>query len=157
MEHDAGDSADADVMAAGAEAEMAGGPTRFLDFVREPSILHDQAHWLVEGLEYLAAAIDLFACLILLIGGLRFIVGFARAEVSRDEMRRMKGVNRERVELGRYILGGLELLIVSDIIHTALSLAMADLVFLGLLVVIRSLISFFLDRELAEVKRELAE
>ena len=147
---------DADVMAEGVEAG-ADGPVRFLDFVREPSILHDQAHIVVELMEYVAAGIDLIACLILLIGGIRFIVGFARAEVSGDEMRRMKGVNKERVELGRYILAGLELLIVSDIIHTALSLAMADLVFLGLLVIIRSLISFFLDRELAEVKAELRD
>ena len=152
MEHD---EADADVTAA--EAEMADGSTRFLDYVREDSVLHGQVDWLVHGLEYAAAGIDLFACLILLIGGLRFVVGFARAEVSRDRKERVRGVNAKRVELGRYILGGLELLIVSDIIHTALSLAMADLVFLGLLVVIRSLISYFLDRELAEVKRELAE
>ena len=131
--------------------------TRFLDYVREDSILHGEVDWLVHGLEWIAAGIDIFACLILVVGGARFMVGFARAEVSRDVARRVKGVNRERVELGRYILGGLELLIVSDIIHTALSLAMADLVFLGLLVIIRSLISFFLDRELAEVKRELRE
>ena len=154
MEHEAGDSADADVMAAEVEGD---GPVRFLDYVREDSILHGQVDWLVHGLEYAAAGIDIFACLVLLIGGIRFIIGFAGAEFSRDETRRVHGVNRERVELGRYILGGLELLIVSDIIHTALSLAMADLVFLGLLVIIRSLISFFLDRELAEVKRELAE
>lgn len=140
-------------MAATTETEN----TRFLDYVREDSVLHGQVDWLVHGLEYAAAGIDIFACLILLIGGLRFIAGFTRAEVSRNPTQRVKGVNRERVELGRYILAGLELLIVSDIIHTALSLAMADLVFLGLLVVIRSLISFFLDRELAEVKRELQD
>jgi uncharacterized membrane protein len=46
---------------------------------------------------------------------------------------------------------------VSDIIHTSLSLAFADLFYLGLLVLIRSLISFFLDRELGEVRRELGE
>lgn len=137
----------------GLDAADAG--TRFLDYVREDTILHGEVDWLVHGLEWIAAGIDLFACLILVIGGLRFVAGFARAEVSRDEIRRVRGVNAERVELGRYILGGLELLIVSDIIHTALSLAMADLVFLGLLVVIRSLISFFLERELAVVKREL--
>ena len=144
---------DADVRADG----MEDGPIRFMDFVREDSVLHGQVDWLVHGLEYAAAGIDIFACFILLIGGIRFVVGFVLAEVSNDEMKRIRGVNGERVELGRYILGGLELLIVSDIIHTALSLAMADLVFLGLLVVIRSLISFFLDRELAEVKRELRE
>ena len=149
------DDIDADVAAEGAEA--GDGPVRFLDFVREDSVLHGQVDWLVHGLEYAATGIDIFACFILLIGGLRFVAGFAMAEVSGDALRRVRGVNAERVELGRYILAGLELLIVSDIIHTALSLAMADLVFLGLLVIIRSLISFFLDRELAEVKKELRE
>lgn len=139
------------------ERDAADAPTAFLDYVREDNILHGQIDWVVRFFEYAATAIDVFGCLILLIGGLRFIVGFTRAEVSRDAMARVRGVNAERVELGRYILGGLELLIVSDIIHTAISLAMADLVFLGLLVVIRSLISFFLDRELADVKRELRE
>ena len=57
--------------------------------------------------------------------------------------------------LGRYILAGLELLIVSDIIHTSLSLALADLLYLGVLVLIRSLISYFLDRELGALRQEL--
>ena len=38
-----------------------------------------------------------------------------------------------------------------------MSLALSDLVFLGLLVVIRSIIFFFLDRELAQIKKELKE
>ena len=135
------------------EQSSAGG---FLDYAREGGVLHGELIWVIHLLEWLATAIDLFAIVILLIGALRFMVGFVQAEASfRDDMRRVSGVNHERVELGRYILAGLEILIVSDIIHTALSLAMADLVFLGLLVVIRSVISFFLDRELAEVKREL--
>ncbi len=132
--------------------------TAFLDYAREGGVLHGELEWVLFGLEWLATAIDLFAIAILLVGAARFIVGFVGAEVSfGDDLRRVRGVNRERVELGRYILAGLEILIVSDIIQTALSLAMADLVFLGLLVIIRSLISFFLDRELAEVKRELQE
>lgn len=132
-------------------------PTAFFDYVRDGSILHEQLSWLVHGLEYLVVAIDILGCIILLIGAARFGIGFVRAEFSSDAEKRVKGVNMERVELGRYILAGLELLIVSDIVHTALSLAMADLVFLGLLVIIRSLISYFLDRELEQVKKELAE
>ncbi|MGC1261540.1 DUF1622 domain-containing protein [Jannaschia helgolandensis] len=127
----------------------------FFDYVREDAILQDEIYWLVYVLEWAATAIDIFASLILLLGAIRFIWGFVKAEFSRDADTRVKGVNMERVELGRYILAGLELLIVSDIILTALSLAMADLVFLGLLVVIRSLVSFFLDRELEQVKKEL--
>jgi uncharacterized membrane protein len=129
----------------------------FFDYVREGSHLHGHLDWLVEAIKWAATGIDLFAILVLLIGGARFVLGFTRAEIHRSEFDRVKGVNRERVELGRYILAGLEILIVSDIIHTAVSLAMADLVFLGLLVVIRSVISFFLERELETVKRELGE
>lgn len=129
----------------------------WLGYEREASILHQDLSWLVHALEWAVVVIDLFACAILLIGAIRFIVGLVKAEICRDDVARVRGVNGERVELGRYILAGLELLIVSDIIHTALSLAMIDLVFLGLLVVIRSLISFFLDRELEQVKKELHE
>ncbi len=130
--------------------------TGFMSYVREGGVLHGPLEGLTHWLEILATGIDLFAIAILLIGALRFTVGFVRAELSfGDDIKRVRGVNRERVELGRYILAGLEILIVSDIVHTAISLAMADLVFLGLLVIIRSLISYFLDRELAEVKREL--
>ncbi|WP_235962446.1 DUF1622 domain-containing protein [Jannaschia marina] len=138
------------------EVEQMDTPTSFFSYVREASILHDQLDWLVHGMEYFVAAVDILGCVILLIGATRFLIGFVRAELSGDARKRVEGVNMERVELGRYILAGLELLIVSDIVHTALSLAMADLVFLGLLVVIRSLISFFLERELERVKKELA-
>jgi uncharacterized membrane protein len=44
---------------------------------------------------------------------------------------------------------------VSDVIHTALSLRFSDLLFLLLLVVIRSITSYFLDRELAQIKKDL--
>ena len=130
----------------------------FLEYAREGGVLHGELEWAIHWLEWVVTAIELFAILVLLLGAVRFVVGFVGAEMRfRDDMRRVHGINHERVELGRYILAGLEILIVADIIHTALSLAMADLVFLGLLVVIRSVISFFLDRELAEVKRELDE
>ena len=121
----------------------------------EETILHAHLGRLVEILEWAAAIVDVFAILILLIGAIRFIVGVTIAEISRDGQRRTRGVNRERMELGRYILAGLELFIVSDVVHTALSLKFADLLFLLLLVIIRSIISYFLDRELAQLKDEV--
>ncbi|WP_432255946.1 DUF1622 domain-containing protein [Limimaricola sp. AA108-03] len=127
------------------------------EFGSEGGVLHHHLGWLVSALEWVAAIIDLFAIALLLVGAVRFIIGVSWAEIRREDAARVRGVNRERIELGRYILAGLELFIVSDIIHTALSLELADLVFLGLLVIIRSLISFFLDRELEQVKHELSQ
>lgn len=139
MEHDTGDG---------------GG---LLGLATEETVLHANFAWLVQALEWAAAVIDVAAILILLVGGVRFIVGVGVAEFARRGPERVRKTNRERIELGRYILAGLELFIVSDIIHTALSLRFADLLFLGLLVLIRSVISFVLDRELEQLRKELGE
>jgi uncharacterized membrane protein len=132
-------------------------PQSFWEIGAQEGMLHQHLPALLEALDWVSAAIDLFAVLLLVIGALRFVVGVARSEVARDGTARVRGMNRQRMELGRYILAALELLIVSDIIHTAITLAVADLVYLGLLVVIRSLISYFLDRELGQLRQELGE
>ena len=119
--------------------------------------LHSELAWLAAWLEWASAGIDIAAIAIMLIGAVRFILGFVAAEVRGDAVQRLQGIDRHRMELGRYILSALELLIVSDIIHTALSLEFRDLMALGLLVLIRSVISFFLDRELRDIRAEPGE
>ena len=123
----------------------------------EGGVLHGHLHWLVALLEWAASLIDLIAIAILLIGAARFVRGLAVAEVGLRGPARMLRVNRERCDLGRYTLAGLELFIVSDVIHTALSLKFSDLLFLLLLVIIRSITSYFLDREMKEIKEELPD
>lgn len=115
------------------------------------SLLHARFPGLVEGLAWVEAGIDLFAIAVMLVGVLRFLAGFLRAEAAGPA--RLVGIDGARVDLGRYILAGLELFIVSDIIQTALSLQLSDLVFLGLLVAIRSAISYFLEREVSGIRR----
>ena len=123
--------------------------------VAAPGPLQGELARLAYGLEWVISGIDLASIAIMLVGSLRFIVGFVKAEVSGGATERVRRIDGERMELGRYILSALELLIVSDIIHTALSLALADLLFLGLLVLIRSMISFFLNREIREIRGEI--
>jgi len=113
------------------------------------SLLHREFPGLVAGLDWVAAGIDLCAIAVMLIGVLHFVRAFVIAEGSGPV--RGRGIDSARIELGRYILAGLEVFIVSDIIHTALSLRMNDLIFLGLLVLIRSAISYFLEREIREL------
>jgi uncharacterized membrane protein len=125
------------------------------DLQASGGVLHEHFDWLITILDWASALIELAAIALLIIGAARFILGVATAEIARTGTERVRTTNRERIELGRYILAGLELFIVADIIRTALSLAFADLLFLGLLVVIRSIISFFLDRELKELRHEL--
>jgi uncharacterized membrane protein len=120
-----------------------------------PRILPEHFAGLVNGLEWVSVAINLFSIAIMLTGAARFSFGFLAAEFQRDRLARVARLNRERVELGRYILAGLELFIVSDIIHTALSLELNDLIFLGVLVSIRSVMSYFLDREMDAITAEI--
>ncbi|MBM9594126.1 DUF1622 domain-containing protein [Roseitranquillus sediminis] len=132
-----------------------GGWSGLLDFQTGEGVLHGHFSWLIQLMEWVAAIIEIAAIALLIVGALRFIAGVLVAEIARRGPERVRKTNRERIELGRYILAGLELFIVADIIRTALSLAFSDLLFLGLLVVIRSIISYFLDRELKELKSEL--
>ena len=123
------------------------------DLSASPGALPELAR-LAHGLEWLSAGIDLASIAIMLVGSFRFIVGFAGAEFNREGLKRIG--NRLASDGARPLrLSALELLIVSDIIHTALSLALADLLFLGILVLIRSMISFFLNREIREIGGKL--
>jgi len=128
-----------------------------IELEAEGGVLHGSLPWLIEIFEILAAVIDIAAIVLLLIGAGRFVTGVVVAEIAKRGSERVSRTNRERIELGRYILAGLELFIVSDVIHTAISLRFADLLFLLLLVIIRSITSYFLDRELEQLKKELGD
>lgn len=106
-------------------------------------------------LHYLTGAVDLIAIVVLTIGAGRFLYWMVRGEfASESGDHRLERQNMARLELGRYILASLELLIVADIIRTAISFRLEGILFLGGLVLIRSAISWFLDREIANIERK---
>jgi len=61
---------------------------------------------------------------------------------------RCRGIRSVRAWMGRYILLGLEFMIVSDVIHSFLSPDLNSLYKLALIVVVRTAISFFLGKEI---------
>ena len=106
--------------------------------------LKSVAEWLTIGIEFIAI-------LILVLGILRSLWLFGLAEYLRlrkkeDEFQLLAADTRRL--LGNYLLFGLELLIAADVIHTVISRTNEDLIFLAALVVIRTVISYFLSREL---------
>lgn len=109
----------------------------------------------VQILELIAASIELIGIAILVYAALRFVAHFLAFE-----LKRLRGVECAqeirslRIGLGGYILLSLEFIIISDVIMTAISRSMEDLLALGLLVVIRVVLSFFLGREMVEVKTQ---
>lgn len=110
-----------------------------------------QAHLprFAEGMEWAAALIEAFAILVLILGSLRFLYHFARAEwrlaLGMDEMPALASA---RIVMAHYILTGLELFIVADLIMLVLTLSLTNLVFLVLLVIVRTGISYFLEHEI---------
>lgn len=59
-----------------------------------------------------------------------------------------------RADLGTYLLLGLELLIASDILKTIIEPVLNELMVLGGIVLLRTVLSFFLDREIRLIERE---
>lgn len=117
--------------------------------------LSDHLGPLTSAFEWMVVVIELFAIAILLLGLFQFARAFASGEaMESDSHERSHRLNKGRLTLGRHILSGLEVLIVADLIRTMLHLTMPNILLLGGLVAIRSLISFFLERELSHLKDE---
>jgi uncharacterized membrane protein len=113
---------------------------------------------LVHVLENIAVIIDLIGVAIILYGFVVSLIAFLGGEARRLRSGgSILACHKVRLELGTYILLGIEFMIASDIIHTVLSRELNDLIFVAALVAIRTAISFFLGRELAEARHDARE
>lgn len=82
-------------------------------------------------------------------------VGFIRMKLHRhDVVYFLKDANEIRAILGTYILFGLEFMIAGDIIHTFIKPSQEDLIVLATIVAIRTVISYFLGREVDEALQD---
>ena len=108
---------------------------------------------LAEVFEVMAVGIDLIGVAIIIFGFNVALLKLLSALLQGAGLRRGLGnVAEARRTLGAYILTGIEFMIASDIIHTVITRELTDLIFVGLLVVIRTAISFFLGKEIAELE-----
>jgi len=119
------------------------------------------APWLQTILEWFQTASDLVGLSIIVVGlstaaGRWVLVEVGLLRHRGDGMRRWSRLHGVRVFLGTYILMGLEFMIVSDIIHSFLHPELEGLYVLGLVVVIRTAISFFLEKEIAGARESVA-
>lgn len=115
--------------------------------------------WLVTFLEWIQTASDIAGLTAITLGLLIGIVRWILSEIKGLSWRNgMAGQSREmrdiRLYVGNYILLGLEFMIVSDIIHSFLKPQLDSLFALGIIVLIRTAISFFLGKELEVVRKE---
>lgn len=101
-------------------------------------------------LSVVARVVAYIGAAIIVWGALLGVVGFIRAEFAR-----LRGqpdttpCDTVRVRFGSYLLLGLEFLIAADIIGTVVKPTLTDVAILGGIVVIRTVISYFLNRDIA--------
>jgi uncharacterized membrane protein len=108
--------------------------------------------------EWIEISADIIGIVILFIGFAKGLYMFILLEIDRirgrkdyDELFSLRNI------LGTYIIISLDFLIVSDIIHSVISPDTKELINLGIIVVLRTSIGFFLGKELNELRKELKE
>ena len=109
---------------------------------------------LTHFLDLLAAVISVTSLLIVTYGALIGIISFLK-----NEIRRFTGgysitnIRKLRATFGTYLLLGLEFLIASDL-KTVLEPTLNELALLGGIVVLRTILSVFLNKEIKELESE---
>jgi uncharacterized membrane protein len=104
----------------------------------------------VEYLHHVTFGISALGVLVIIVGVLCGLVRFLRSEASALRGANIEAERRKlRQVLGYYLLLGLEFLIAADIIDTLMTPTTQDLIILGAIVAIRTVISYSLNTELA--------
>ena len=110
--------------------------------------------WLKLIVGYFAAGAEIAAALVIGIAILRGIFTYVQLLFSRSavESSATEGI---RLRLGRVLALGLEFTVASDILRTAVAPTRQDILNLGAIVLLRTLLNYFLEREIeqAEAKR----
>lgn len=111
--------------------------------------------FLYQILETTVTLINLFGIMIVFWGFVVAAIAFIRMKLHRHAIVYfLKEANEIRAVLGTYILFGLEFMIAGDIIHTFLKPSQEDLIVLATIVAIRTVISYFLGREVDQAQRD---
>ncbi len=106
----------------------------------------------------LANALEAVSFSIMIYGALFAVFLFLKNELQRFSGKfRISNLNKIRMDYGYYILLGLEFLIAADIIETILKPTNEELIELGGIVAIRILMSYFLTKEINELKASQAK
>ena len=99
-------------------------------------------------IEYISQGIALVSIAIIVYGTILAVISFIRSIVKKDPA----GIRKIRASLGGYILLGLELLIAADIIKTIMEPTYQELIILAGIVILRTVLSIFLNKEMKDIE-----
>lgn len=107
--------------------------------------------WLKIIVDYLAAGAEIAAAIVIGAAVIRGIFNYGRQWFSRRHP--IDSTESIRLQLGRVLALGLEFTVASDILRTAVAPTRQDIVNLGALVLLRTLLNYFLEREIQQVEQ----
>lgn len=105
--------------------------------------------WLKIIIGYLAAGAEIAAAIVIGSAILRGIFTYLRLLFSSTRLH-FDATEMIRLQLGRLLALGLEFTVASDILHTAVAPTRQDILNLGALVLLRTLLNYFLEREIQQ-------
>lgn len=105
--------------------------------------------WLKVLVGYLAAGAEIAAALVIGIAVLRGIVTYLQQLWSHSKQQ-FEPTERIRLKLGRVLTLGLEFTVASDILRTAVAPTRQDILNLGAIVLLRTLLNYFLEQEIRQ-------
>ena len=112
-------------------------------------------HWLELIVDYLAFGAEVAAAIVIGVavvqGIFRYFKNFLSPSVDTAE-----ATEDIRLRLGQVLALGLEFTVASDILRTAVAPTRQDILILGAVVLLRTLLNYFLDREIREERSKLA-
>lgn len=106
------------------------------------------------AVDLLVRLVEAAGALIIFLGAVIAFVRFVRACAGPD---REHGFTRIRLGFGRYLVLGLEFQLASDILSTAVAPTFEDIGKLGAIAAIRTLLNYFLGKEIAAERAEVEE
>jgi uncharacterized membrane protein len=112
------------------------------------AIVSPLEEWLKVIVGYLAAGAEIAAAVV--IGGaiVRGLLSYVRQLFSRRQQ--VDATEVIRLQLGRVLALGLEFTVASDILRTAVAPTRQDILNLGAIVLLRTLLNYFLEREIRQ-------
>ena len=113
-------------------------------------------HLMENIFEWLALVIDVSAAIIMVLAFVVAVFTYFRSLISKNRNNFLTQMQLMRCELGVKLVFALELLIISDLLHTMVSRSLEDMALVGALVVIRTVISYFVNREIADIHAEIS-
>ena len=109
-------------------------------------------HTLREMVDLMVRLIEACGAVVIMIGALVAIVKFALALGRRD----INQFSSVRLTMARFLVLGLEFQLAADVLRTAISPSFEEIGKLAAIATIRTLLNYFLNREIAQEQAEIA-